>query len=73
MPCRRRDALDERDWRSDVHLLEEQHRLLVGVVSRTISGAAAHDAYHAGQIRNARSDDRRHRWLVEVRLRSLPF
>jgi hypothetical protein len=65
-----RVALGEREWRRDVELLEEQHRLLIGVVSRlgprtlkkrvhrsrwtvdrTISGAAAHDAYHAGQIR----------------------
>ena len=28
----RRDALTERAWRADLRLLEEQHRLLVGVV-----------------------------------------
>jgi hypothetical protein len=66
----RRDALTDRAWRADLRLLEEQHRLLVGVVrqlgpkdlarrlgrsrwtvARTIQGAAAHDAYHAGQVR----------------------
>jgi hypothetical protein len=66
----RRDALTDRAWRADLRLLEEQHRLLVGLVrqlrpedlarrlgrsrwtvARTIQGAAAHDAYHAGQVR----------------------
>jgi hypothetical protein len=45
-------------WRKAVALLEEEHRLLRGVVAglaapvqvKMIRGAAAHDLYHAGQI-----------------------
>jgi len=51
----------EADWKSDIKILESEHRglrtvvaALVSVSPRTlhlIRGAAAHDIYHAGQIR----------------------
>jgi len=48
----------ERAWRADVTLLADMHRLLRKAVAKSrshrhdflISGAAAHDLYHAGQI-----------------------
>jgi hypothetical protein len=52
---------EEADWKADIAILESEHRSLRTVVaalespsSRTlhlIRGAAAHDVYHAGQIR----------------------
>lgn len=51
----------EADWKADVAILETEHRSLraavVGLVAASpgtlhlIRGAAAHDIYHAGQIR----------------------
>jgi uncharacterized damage-inducible protein DinB len=65
----RNDAADERGWKKDVALLDEQHRQLRAVVEALsprqldetprgskvsnfdlLSGIAAHDLYHAGQI-----------------------
>jgi hypothetical protein len=51
----------EVDWKADIAILESEHRSLRTVVAalvsaspptlRLIRGAAAHDLYHAGQIR----------------------
>ena len=51
----------EADWKSDIKILESEHRSLRTVVAALVSasprtlhlirGAAAHDIYHAGQIR----------------------
>ena len=65
----RDDGADEKGWRQDVALLEEQHRQLRAAVAKLsdreldrtprgskvsnfalLSGIAAHDLYHAGQI-----------------------
>jgi hypothetical protein len=65
----RNDGGDERGWKRDVALLEEQHRQLREIVAalspgaldqtprgskvsnfELLSGIAAHDLYHAGQI-----------------------
>jgi len=50
----------EREWRADIALLDRMHRTLRAAVAgrrrlsprelHLISGAAAHDVYHAGQI-----------------------
>lgn len=55
--------IDEAAWQELVHLLDEEHRLLRDVVAsmtdedlrdrrkqRLVSGIAAHDVYHTGQI-----------------------
>lgn len=66
---RRPQQLSEREWRSDVALLDQAHRQLRDAVARLsprqlartpagskvsnfalLSGVAAHDLYHAGQI-----------------------
>jgi len=55
---RRPDGLSERAWQDDVALLAEMHRRLRAAVAKSrrsrkdffITGAAAHDLYHAGQI-----------------------
>lgn len=56
-------ARDERAWRADVRLLHDVHRTLREAIRtidpsrldarqlRLLLGAAAHDLYHAGQIR----------------------
>jgi hypothetical protein len=51
----------EADWKADIAILESEHRSLRTVVAGLVSasprtlhlirGAAAHDVYHAGQIR----------------------
>jgi hypothetical protein len=51
----------EEDWKADIAILEAEHQSLRGVVAAVkvaspstlhlIRGAAAHDIYHAGQIR----------------------
>jgi len=60
---KRPEELNERAWKSDIALLENEHRNLRGVVAalglgkkpgwmlHLIRGAASHDVYHAGQIR----------------------
>ena len=55
------DQVTETAWKKDLEILAQQHRLLRATVSaikgpdtrqrHLIRGAAAHDLYHAGQIR----------------------
>ncbi len=66
---RRPETLTDKAWRTDVTLLDDMHRSLMGAVSdlplselhktpagskvsnfALLSGLAAHDLYHAGQI-----------------------
>jgi len=57
----RLEDISESAWKKDLEILAEQHRLLRASVSalkrpsqkqrHLIRGAAAHDLYHAGQIR----------------------
>jgi DinB superfamily len=54
-------AASEKAWKDDIQILVAEHRKLRAVVSRldsassahahVVRGAAAHDLYHAGQIR----------------------
>jgi len=55
----RSDSTDERQWKTDVVLLDRMHRALRSAVAGLptgrldpflLSGIAAHDLYHAGQI-----------------------
>ncbi|MBV8842739.1 MAG: DinB family protein [Bryobacterales bacterium] len=61
---KRPEELSEAAWKKDIDILEEEHRKLRGVIAgltllgpkrnatlQLIRGAAAHDLYHAGQIR----------------------